>query len=187
MAYVGPVDQGEAVLAPFRALAESYADTVRPMRYPELYDGPQQEVRFASGTNFFADSLEPEAPEAILEQLPQSAAMMKAVQLRVLGGAVARVPNDATAFAHRDRRLFVNVTAMYADADERETHDSWVARLADSLDKDGAGGYVGFLGDEDESAIRAAYPGSAWDRLRQLKRRYDPDNLFRLNHNIPPG
>jgi FAD/FMN-containing dehydrogenase len=187
MAYVGPVDQGEAVLAPFRALAEPYADMVRPMRYPELYEGPEQGVRFASGTNFFADSLEPSAPEAILEQLPQSAAMMKAVQLRVLGGALARVPNDATAFAHRDRRLFVNVTAMYADAAERETHDSWVARLADSLGRDGAGGYVGFLGDEDESAIRAAYPGSAWDRLRQVKGRYDPDNLFRLNHNIPPG
>ena len=187
MAYVGPVDQGEAVFAPFRALAEPYADLVRPMRYPELYAGPEQEVRFASGTNFFADSLEPGAPEAILEQLPQSAAMMKAVQLRVLGGALARVPNDATAFAHRDRRLFVNVTAMYADAAERETHDAWVARLADSLGKDGAGGYVGFLGDEDESAIRAAYPGSAWDRLRRLKGRYDPDNLFRLNHNIPPG
>jgi FAD/FMN-containing dehydrogenase len=187
MAYVGPVEQGDAVFAPFRALVEPYADMLRPMRYPELYDGPEQEVRFASGANFFADSLEPGAPEAILEQLPQSAALMKAVQLRVLGGVLARVPNDATAFAHRDRRLFVNVAAMYADAAERESHDTWVARLADSLGKDGAGGYVGFLGDEDESAIRAAYPGSTWDRLRQLKGRYDPDNLFRLNHNIPPG
>ena len=187
MAYAGPVDQGEAVLAPFRTLAEPYADTVRPMRYPELYDGPQQEVRFVSGTNFFADSLEPGAPQAILEQLPQSTAMTKAVQLRVLGGAVARVPNDATPFAHRDRRLFVNVTAMYANAAERETHDSWIARVAESLGKDGTGGYVGFLGDEDESAIRAAYPGCAWDRLRQIKRRYDPENLFHLNHNIPPG
>jgi FAD/FMN-containing dehydrogenase len=100
---------------------------------------------------------------------------------------VARVPNNATAFAHRDRCLLVNVAAMYADAAERETHDAWVAGLADSLGKDGAGGYVGFLGDEDESAIRAAYPASAWDRLHELKRRYDPDNLFRLNHNIPPG
>jgi FAD/FMN-containing dehydrogenase len=187
MAYVGPIDRGEAVFAPFRALAAPYADMLRPMRYPELYEGPEQEAHFASGTNFFADSLEPGGPEAILEQLPRSAAMMKAVQLRVLGGALARIPTDATAFAHRDHRLFVNVTAMYADAAERETHDAWVTRLADSLGKDGAGGYVGFLGDEDESAIRGAYPGSTWDRLRQLKGRYDPDNLFRLNHNIPPG
>ncbi len=55
------------------------------------------------------------------------------------------------------------------------------------LGQDGAGGYVGFLGEEDEATIRAAYPGATWDRLRELKRRYDPDNLFHLNHNIPPA
>ena len=49
------------------------------------------------------------------------------------------------------------------------------------------GGYVGFLGEEDEGTVRAAYPGPTWDRLRELKRRYDPNNLFRLNHNIPPA
>ena len=187
MAYVGPVDQGDDVIAPFRALAEPYADMVRPMRYPELYEGPEQEARFASGTNFFGDSLEPAAAEVILEQLPQSTAMMKSVQLRVLGGGLGRVPNDATAFAHRDRGLFVNVAAMYADEGEKETHDTWVNGLAESLGRDGAGGYVGFMGDEDEATIRAAYPGATWDRLREVKGRYDRDNLFRLNHNIPPA
>jgi FAD/FMN-containing dehydrogenase len=186
-AYVGPVDQGEQVIAPFRALAEALADMVRPMRYPELYEGPEQEARFAAGTNFVADSLEPAAAEAILEQLPKSTAPMRAVQLRVLGGALARVPNDATAFAHRDRGLFVNIAAMYTDAGEKDSHDAWVHGLADSLGRDGAGGYVGFLGEEDEATIRAAYPGATWDRLRELKRRYDPDNLFHLNHNMPPA
>jgi FAD/FMN-containing dehydrogenase len=183
-AYVGPVDQGEQVIAPFR---EPLGDMVRPMRYPELYEGPEPEVRFAAGTNFFADSLEPAAAEEMLEQLPKSTAPMRAVQLRVLGGALARVPNDATAFAHRDRGLFVNVAAMYMNASEKDTHDAWVNGLANSLGKDGAGGYVGFLGEEDEATIRAAYPGATWDRLRELKRRYDPENLFRLNHNIPPA
>jgi FAD/FMN-containing dehydrogenase len=187
MAYVGPVENGEGVIAPFRALAEPYADMVRPMRYPELYAGPEQAAPFASGTNFFTDSLEPDAVAEIFEQLPQSTAMMKVVQLRVLGGALARVPNDATAFAHRDRGLFVNVNAMYADEAEKGTHDAWVAGLADSLGKDGAGGYVGFMGEEDESTLRSAYPGGTWERLRELKGRYDPDNLFRLNHNIPPA
>jgi FAD/FMN-containing dehydrogenase len=186
-AYVGPVEQGEQVIAPFRALAEPIADMVRPMRYPELYEGPEPEVRFGAGANFFADSLEPAAAEAILEQLPRSTAPMRAVQLRVLGGALARVPNDATAFAHRDRGLFVNIAAMYMDAGEKDTHDAWVDGLADSLGRDGAGGYVGFLGEEDEATLRAAYPGATWDRLRELKRRYDPDNLFRVNHNIPPA
>jgi FAD/FMN-containing dehydrogenase len=187
LAYAGPVDRGEQVIAPFRALADPLGDMVRPMRYPELYEGPEQEVRFAAGANFFADSLEPAGAEAILEQLPKSTAPMGAVQLRVLGGAVARVPNDATAFAHRDRGLFVNVAAMYMDAGESDTHDAWVNGLANSLGNDGAGGYVGFLGEEDEETIRAAYPGATWDRLRELKRRYDPDNLFHLNHNIPPA
>jgi FAD/FMN-containing dehydrogenase len=187
MAYVGPVGQGESVIAPFRALADSYADMVRPVRYPEMYEGEGPEVKYASGTNFLADSLEPAATEAILEQLPQSTAMMKAVQLRVLGGALARVPNDATAFAHRDRNLFVNIACMYMDPAEKDTHDRWVEDLGEALGKNGAGGYVGFLGEEDEETIRAAYPGGTWERLRGLKRRYDPDNLFRLNHNIPPA
>ena len=185
--YVGPVDQAEGVIAPYRALANSYADMVRPMRYPELYEGPEQEPQFATGANFFLDSLSSNAAEAILEQLPKSTAMMKAVQLRALGGALARVPNDATAFSHRDRGLMVNVAAMYMDGGEKETHEAWVDGLADAIGKDGAGGYVGFLGEEDEETLRAAYPGGTWERLRGLKRRYDPDNLFHLNHNIPPA
>jgi len=185
--FIGPVDQGDEVIAPFRALGEPLADMVRPMRYPELYEGPEQEPRFAVGTNFFADSIEPAGAEAILEQLPQSTAPMKAVQLRVLGGAVAQVPNDATAFAHRDRGLMVNVAAMYMDAVERDHHQAWVDGLGEALGKNGTGGYVGFLGDEDEETLRAAYPGGTWERLRGLKRRYDPDNLFHLNHNIPPA
>jgi FAD/FMN-containing dehydrogenase len=186
LADVGPVDQAEGVLEPFRALGKPYADMVRPIRYPEMYEGEGLEVRYAAGTNFFADALKPADAATILEQLDQSTAMMKAVQLRVLGGALARVPNDATAFGHRDRGLMVNIAAMYMDPGEKDTHDAWVAGLADSLGKDEAGGYVGFLGEEDEATVRAAYPGPTWDRLRELKRRYDPDNLFRLNHNIPP-
>jgi FAD/FMN-containing dehydrogenase len=112
--------------------------------------------------------------------------MMKAVQLRVLGGAYAQVPSDATAFPHRDRKLMVNVAAMYVDAGETETHQAWADDLAEALGKDGVG-YVGFLGEEDPDSLRAAYPGGTWERLRGLKRRYDPDNLFHLNHNIPPA
>ncbi len=187
LADVGAVDGAERVLAPFRALGKPYADMVRPMRYPEMYEGEGPPVPFMAGTNFFTDALAPADAATILEQLHQSTAMMKAVQLRVLGGALARVPNDATAFAHRDRRLFVNIAAMYMDPAETDTHDAWVAGLADSLGRGEAGGYIGFLGEEDEGTVRAAYPGPAWDRLRELKHRYDPDNLFRLNHNVPPA
>jgi FAD/FMN-containing dehydrogenase len=185
-AYVGPVDEAESVFAPFRALATPHADLVRPMKYMELYQGPEPEPQLAAGTNFFADSLGSAGAEAILEELPKSTAMMKAVQLRVLGGALAQKPNDATAFAHRDRGLMVNVAAMFGDGAEKEGHQAWADGLAGSLGKNGAGGYVGFLGEEDEASLSAAYGGN-WDRLRELKRRYDPDNLFHLNHNIPPA
>jgi FAD/FMN-containing dehydrogenase len=187
MAYVGPPDQAEGVLAPFRALAEPLADMLRPMRYPELYEGSEQQAALAAGANFFADSFDATAAGRILESLPKSTAPMKAVQIRVLGGAMARTPNDATAYAHRDRGMLVNVAAMYVDPGETETHDAWVAEVADALGRNGAGGYIGFLGDEDEETLRAAYPGGNWERLRGLKRRYDPDNVFRLNHNIPPA
>jgi FAD/FMN-containing dehydrogenase len=186
-AYVGPVDQAEEVFAPFRALAEPLADMIRPMRYPELYEGPEPEARFAAGSNFFVDSFEPAGAAAILDELPQSTAPMKAVQLRVLGGAVSRVANDATAYSHRDRDLMVNVSAMYVDEAEGRTHQAWVDGVAASLGKNGGGGYVGFLGTEPEEMLRAAYPGGNWERLRGLKRRYDPDNLFHVNHNIPPA
>ncbi|MFL6043625.1 MAG: FAD-binding oxidoreductase [Propionibacteriaceae bacterium] len=187
LADVGPIDQAQAALAPFRTLGEPYADMVRQMRYPEIYEGEGPPVRYGSGTNFFADALDPADAATILGQLHQGTAMMNAVQLRVLGGALARVPNEATAFAHRDRGLFVNIAAMYMDPGEKDRHDTWVAGVADSLGKDEAGGYIGFLGDEDEATVRAAYSGPTWDRLRQLKRRYDPDNLFHLNNNVPPA
>jgi FAD/FMN-containing dehydrogenase len=99
---------------------------------------------------------------------------------------MARVPADATAFAHRNRRVMVNVAAMYERREEAATHEAWVAGVAAELRPD-PGAYVGFLGDEGEARVREAYPGSTWDRLTAIKARHDPTNLFRLNQNIPPG
>jgi FAD/FMN-containing dehydrogenase len=102
-----------------------------------------------------------------------------------LGGAIARVPTDATAFSHRDRSLLANVAALYESPDQKEEHEAWVADL--SIDLVGApGAYSGFLGDDGAERIREAYPGPTWDRLVEVKRRYDPDNFFRLNHNVSP-
>jgi len=68
--------------------------------------------------------------------------------------------------------------------EELAAQESWVA---DALRQHDAGAYVGFLGDEGEERIRAAYPGATWDRLAAVKATYDPTNLFRLNHDIPPS
>src|SRR3954467_14376608 len=91
---------------------------------------------------------------------------MPACEIRVLGGAMARVSKDATAFAHRHSRIMINVAAIYNPAtSERSDHGAWVAQLAADLDDGDRGTYAGFLGDEGPERVRAAYPGATWERL----------------------
>ena len=190
LAYAGDVDAGTRAVAPFRALAEPVADMVRPMPYPELFHGPGDEDEFhpvAAARTMYVDSIDRSAAETIVEQLQASTAMMAATQLRVLGGAAARVPVDATAYAHRQSRIMVNVAALFASPEQAPEHEPWVVGLAGAIRQDDTAAYVNFLDNEGEERIRAAYPGATWDRLVEVKRRYDPTNLFRLNQNIPPG
>ena len=188
LAYAGPIDDGERALAPFRDLATPIADMVGPMPYPELY--PPEEEGYhpvASIRTTFVDGIDRQAADTIVERLQASTAEMGITQLRVLGGAMARVPADATAFAHRSSPIMASAVAIYGRPEERSVHEDWVAGLAAELMRDGAGAYVGFIGDEGEERVRAAYPGRTWDRLAAIKGRYDPDNLFRLNQNVPPA
>jgi FAD/FMN-containing dehydrogenase len=190
LAYAGDVDAGTRAVAPFRALAEPVADMVRPMRYPELFVGPGDEGDYhpvAVSRTMYVDSIDRSTAETIIEQLQVSTAMMAVTQLRTLGGAAARVPVDATAYAHRQSRIMVNVAALVGAPEEASEHEPWVVGLVDALRQDDTGAYVNFLGDEGGERIRAAYPGPTWDRLVEIKRRYDPTNVFRLNQNIPPG
>lgn len=80
-----------------------------------------------------------------------------------------------------------NVAAFFEDPEDRLVCDAWVEEFARDLHQGDDGAYVNFLGDEGEERVRAVYPGPTWDRLREVKRRYDPDNLFRGNQNIPPA
>jgi FAD/FMN-containing dehydrogenase len=100
---------------------------------------------------------------------------------------MAGVPADATAYAHRERRVMVALGAVYERAEESPAHEAWVTEFAAALRQGDPGVYVNFLGDEGGTRVREAYPGPTWDRLAGVKRRYDPDNLFRLNQNIPPA
>jgi FAD/FMN-containing dehydrogenase len=187
LAYAGAPEAGERALAPFRALAEPIADMVRPMPYPEVFPPEPEDYRpIATVRTMFVDGIDRHAAETILDHIRAATAPMAAAQLRVLGGAMARVPADATAFAHRESRIMVNVVAMVMQRDEVDAHRGWVMTLADALRQDDAGAYVGFLGDEGEERVRAAYPGATWDRLAAVKATYDPTNLFRLNQNVPP-
>ena len=182
-------DAGEKAVAPFRGLAEPLADMLHPMPYPEIYM-PQEEGYhpISTGRTMFVDTIERDTVSTILDRIEASTAMMAVAQLRVLGGAMANVPADATAFAHRDRRYMAAAAAIVERRDDLPAAEQRVLGVADLLrGDDPAAAYVNFLGDEGEEGVRAAYPGATWDRLREIKRRYDPDNLFRLNQNIPPA
>ena len=95
---------------------------------------------------------------------------MRAAQLRVLGGAMARVPEDATAFAHRTSRIMVNIAALLGrTTEDRRRRAAWVDEFSRDLEQGDDGAYVNFVADEGESAVHAAYPGATWDRLVAVK------------------
>lgn len=188
LVYAGDPEAGEKAMAPFRTLAPPIMDMLRPMSYPEMFPPEDDSYHpLAIGKTLFLDSVDEAVAEKILGYLESSDASLRVAQLRVLGGAMARVPAEATAFAHRESRIMANVAAFYEGPEDRPRREEWVNEFADALRQSDEGAYVGFLADEGEGRVRAAYPGSTWDRLRSIKGKYDPDNFFRLNQNIPPA
>ena len=186
--HVGGGETGERAVAPFRVLAEPLADMLKEMPYPGIYMEEDESFHpIASDRTMFLDRVDADVAATILDRLESSDAMMAAAQFRVLGGAMARVPTDATAFAHRSSKIMVNVAALFENVEDRPRYEGWVQDFADEIRQDDMGAYVNFLEDEGPERVRAAYPGATWDRLREIKRRYDPTNLFRLNQNIPPA
>jgi FAD/FMN-containing dehydrogenase len=186
MVYAGDVEAGQRAVAPFRALATPLADMVRPMAYPEIY--PPEDPSYhpaAVAHTLFLDQVDHQVAETIVGYLQASDASLRVAQLRVLGGAMARVPVEATAFAHRRSAIMVNVASFYEGQADKPVRQAWVDDFAAALRQKDDGAYVGFLTDEDPARIHEAYPGSTWDRLVQVKARYDPTNLFHHNHNIP--
>jgi FAD/FMN-containing dehydrogenase len=188
LAYAGDDASAERAIAPFRKLATPIADMVKPMAYAGMYP-PEDPTMHPTviGRTMFADSIDRVKAETIFEFLSRSDAAVRVAQLRVLGGAMARVPADATAFAYRSSPMIVNVAAFYQGPDDRPVRQRWVSEFAAALVPNETGVYVGFLANEGEARIRAAYPGATWDRLTRIKATYDPTNLFRLNQNIPPA
>jgi FAD binding domain/Berberine and berberine like len=187
--YAGTTDAGERAIAPFRALAEPIVDMVKPISYPEIY--PPEEEGYqpvASVRTMFVETIDRAVVQTMVDYLQASKAQMALAQIRVLGGAMARVPAEATAFAHRSLPFMVNVVALYERPNKAPELEPWLTDFTVALRQEGEGAaYVGFLGDEGEGRIREAYPGSTYERLAAIKGRYDPTNLFRLNQNIPPA
>jgi FAD/FMN-containing dehydrogenase len=187
---VGDLETGQRTVEPLRRLGDPVADITGPAPYPAVYalteavavPGFHSEVRSALLSGF-----DDEVLEVVLHHIESMKPPLDILQLRVLGGAMARVASDATAFVHRDKDLLATSISVWVDPIEAPVRRAWVESFLHELQPLAEGAYVNFLGDEGPDRVRDAYSPETYERLTTLKRRYDPSNLFRLNQNIPPG
>jgi hypothetical protein len=177
-----------SVLQPVRALAPA-VDMFGPMPYPALQsmlnDGAPAGILnyLKSG---YIDALGDGAVQALAEGAARAESPLSAVHIHHMGGAVARVGEEDTAYSNRSAEFVYNILAVSPDPSVYSTDRQWVRDLAETMTPYGRGGaYVNFIADADDASATSAY-GSKYQRLVGLKRRYDPDNLLRYNQNIAP-
>jgi FAD/FMN-containing dehydrogenase len=188
--WTGDPARAEEAIAPLRALAEPVSDCLGRIPYPEMYEWmrPAEAAHGSVIRQMFADGLSDQFIDTVLSRFDEAPGPFTMVQLRGLGGAVSRVPVGATAFAHRDAEYFVAILALWFDPLEDPTpHRAWAESLWEKVRPEGRGVYVNFLADEGEGRIREAYPNGLYERLAEVKRKYDPMNVFRFNQNIRPS
>ena len=191
LVYAGDPEEGEALVAErYEGFGKPYGKQIGVMPYPAWQQGFN--ALNAPGDRYYwkshnlAELSDPviDAVLAAVERLPSPHAE---VLIAHLGGAISRVENDRTAYAHRDAEFVVNVHGHWTDPADDEAGLAWTRGLFDEIAPHATGGtYVNFLSDEGSERVQDAYPPAVWSRLVEVKRRYDPDNLFRLNQNIPP-
>jgi FAD/FMN-containing dehydrogenase len=184
----GDPEAGQAATAPFRSLGTVVADVFAD----NPYAGWQQALDplYPRGMhNYFRSAFLRTADDASLRVLQESFAglpnALAEIHLQHLGGAVGRVPADATAFAVREEEFIVNVIARTVDAAGFDAVVTWAREVGAALGPDAAT-YVNFTGESSAALVRASYPPDTYRRLVSLKDDYDPTNLFRLNQNIVP-
>ncbi|MCB9490891.1 MAG: FAD-binding oxidoreductase [Dehalococcoidia bacterium] len=178
----------DAALAPIRALATPIADTVEAIPYPVMfvYTAEGTKRHGAAIRTMFGDDLEDAQIEAVIEAMKAASSPFNMIQIRGMGGAIARVPADATAFAHRDARIMLTVLGIWYDPeDDGATHRAWASSLWEQLAPASRGAYVNFLQDDAEERLPEAYRG-VLERLRSVKAQYDPENVFHYNANVRP-
>ncbi len=187
--YCGPLEEGERVLRPLREFGSPLADNIEPMAYTTLQNSP--DAGFPPGRRHYWKSsylkeLGEEAIEIMAEYVSEMPSPATGVGLQQMHGVASRVDPTATAFPHRDEHYDFLILSQWADPAESERNVEWTRSLFEAMEPFfGEGVYVNNLGDEGEDRVRAAY-GANYERLLDLKGKYDPTNLFRLNQNIPP-
>ncbi len=187
--YAGDAEDGARAIEPFRQVATPMAEFVGPMPYPVIYELMKgaEERGLGAHRSLFLDALDDAAIDTILERMAAPSSPMAMTQIRILGGAMATVDPDATAFAHRDAPVMVVLLTPFADPAEAPVHQAWTQSYFEALRPRSVGVYANFLEDEGDGRIAEAYPTGTYARLAEVKRAFDPTNLFRLNQNIKPS
>jgi hypothetical protein len=189
LCYTGDLAEGARAIAPLRHFGPPSADLVHPMDLYEL--NTMLDAAAPRGRNYYEKAsalpaLSDEAIAALVAGGENRTSPFSSVFIQHMHGAATRVDADATAFGARDETYVVAAIAGW-DSGETVAHVGWARALCRALMPSArAGVYVNFLGDEGQERVRAAY-GSGYDRLVAIKNRYDPDNVFHRNQNIPPG
>ena len=190
--YNGSLETGEQVLKPMREFGQPLADLIGPIPYSQVQ--AQLDEAFPAGrrnyikTNFM-NSIDVDAAAIMFERFASVPSPYTALALFQLGGAVARVGKDDTAFYHRDAGYHMFLASIWDNPEDDERNIRWTRETWSALEPFSAEGvYVNEMGDEQESFDRVAeaYGPKTYERLVALKNKYDPTNFFRLNPNIKP-
>jgi FAD/FMN-containing dehydrogenase len=185
--YSGPLEEGERLIAPVRQFGPPLEDQIRPMAYTELQT--MLDASYPAGRQYylkahFLREISDDAIDILIDHFASVPSPLSMLFFQQTGGAVRR---GHTAYAHRDALYNLLLIAQWLDPEESERHVHWIRELWQVLQPYTTGGvYVNDIGQEaDEGAdqVRAAY-GANYQRLAELKQKYDPTNLFRHNQNI---
>jgi FAD/FMN-containing dehydrogenase len=188
--YAGPVEDGEQVVKPLKEFGSPVLDLCVPK--PFLAHQAMFDLSFQHGWWYYMRAcdvaeLTDDVIDITVEHSLRINSPLTAFPIWQLGGAVARVGEDETAFGGRGAGHTFNITASTATEEGFDEEREWVRNFWSALEPYHTSVYVNFLMEEGEERIRQAYGTKKYDTLKALKRRYDPDNLFRLNQNIRPG
>jgi hypothetical protein len=188
--YAGAVEDGAKEFEGLRRFATPALDTIAPKPY--LAHQAMFDPAFPHGRGYYwkSCSLPPLTDEMIhvlIRQAGKITSRFSAMPIFTLGGAVAAVAEDATAFPNRKAQHNVNIVGAWdMNSPDPERHITWVRQTWEAMQPFSTGGYVNFMSDEPADRLRAVYGTEKYERLVALKRRYDPDNVFRHNQNITP-